>query len=204
MLKTVLEVDGKSWRATALHSTPTHYIFTHSGSSTRSVMDGILDGPRDEPAFSEARKNLLNKLKGQWATLAVDRVGNHTVKKLFHGLTEWEDKASLTAELAQALNRLGGNAMGRSVIEACAVREFLEGEEAWKSAVRKAQHRDELVEEILAIGEKETKSEKKKKRKRKKHAKEPSETGESASSKKSRVEGESNVQSIMNVISGSA
>lgn len=168
-------------------------------------MDGILDGPREEAAFAQARKKLLRKLSGQWAALAVDRVGHHTVKKLFRGLTEWEDKAILTAELAQALKRLGGNSMGRSVIEACAVKEFLEGEETWKTAVRKAQHREELVEDILAIGEKDTKAEKKKKRKRKKHGKESGDNDDhDAASKKSRVgKGATNVESIMNVISSS-
>jgi nucleotidyltransferase/DNA polymerase involved in DNA repair len=169
-------------------------------------MDGVLDGPREDPEFAQARKKLSTKLSGQWAALAVDRVGHHTVKKLFRGLTEWDDKAILTAELAQALNRLGGNSMGRSVIQACAVKEFLEGEEAWKTAVRKAHHREELVEDILAIGEKDTKAEKKKKRKRKKHGKESAHNDDDhdAASKKSRVgKGATNVESIMNVISSS-
>jgi hypothetical protein len=58
-------------------------------------MDGILDGPKEELAFADARKTLLEKLNGRLVTLAVDRVGNHTIKKLFKGLTEWEDKAVL-------------------------------------------------------------------------------------------------------------
>lgn len=165
-------------------------------------MDGILDGPREEHAFARARKSLLEKLSGRWAALAVDRVGNHSVKKLFSGLTEWEDKAVLTAELAQALKRLGGNAIGRSVIDACAVKEFLEGEDAWKAAVRKMQQREEWVDEILAVGNKEKKDEKKKKRKRKKHGKKDAAgTDDHDAAKRSRVEKTTNVESIMNVIS---
>lgn len=167
-------------------------------------MDGILDGPRDEPPFVRARTKLLEKLGGSWVALAVDRVGNHSVKKLFKGLNDWDSKAILTAELAQAVSRLGGIAMGRSVIEACAVREFLEGEETWKATVRKAQQREEFVEDILAIGENDKKIEKKKKRKRKKHAKgESAETEVHETSKKSRVGKASEVESIMNVISAS-
>jgi len=135
--------------------------------------------------------------------LSVDRVGNHTVKKLFRGLAEWEEKAVLTAELAQALHRLGGNAMGRSVVEACFVKEFLDGEDAWKAAVRKMQQREEFVEEIIAVGNKEKKDEKKKKRKRKKHGKrEDAGNGDhDGAKKKSRVGTTTDVESIVNTIS---
>lgn len=169
-------------------------------------MDGILDGPREEIAFADARKTLLEKLNGRLVTLAVDRVGNHTIKKLFKGLSEWEDKALLASELAQSLNRLGGNAMGRSVIEACSVSEFLQGEEAWKAAVRKTERREELVHDILAIGEEEKKADKKK-RKRKRHKKEElidDGDDDKGTSKKKRRSGEStniNVESIVNAIS---
>lgn len=180
-------------------SVPTQVSHIDSIFINYSILDGILDGPREESAFAKARKTLLEKLSGRWAALAVDRVGNHTVKKLFKGLMEWEDKAVLTSEMAQALNRLGGNAMGRSVIEACSVSEFMEGEEAWKSAVRKMERHEELIDDILAIGDEEKKDEKKK-RKRKKHKKRDSaekDDGEERA-KKSRV---GDVESIMNVIS---
>jgi hypothetical protein len=161
-------------------------------------MDGILDGPKEELAFADARKTLLEKLNGRLVTLAVDRVGNHTIKKLFKGLTEWEDKAVLTSELAQSLKRLGGNAMGRSVIEACSVSEFLEGQEAWKTAVRKMERREELVHDILAIGEEEKKAAKTK-RKRKRHKKEEliDNDDEGISTKESRAEESTNVESIL-------
>jgi hypothetical protein len=171
-------------------------------------MDGILDGPNKEPAFAKANRNLLQKLNGQWAALAVDRVGNHTVKKLFRALTEWEDKAVLTSELAQSLNRLGGNAMGRSVIEACAVKDFLEGEEVWKAAVRKIQQREEWVQDIVhGVGADGETTEGKKKRKRKRHGKPEStkdDDGEEEALKKERREKPSSVDVIMNVISAGA
>jgi hypothetical protein len=170
-------------------------------------MDGILDGPNKDPAFAKANKNLLQKLNGQWAALAVDRVGNHTVKKLFLALTEWEDKALLTSELAQSLNKLGGNAMGRSVIEVCAVNDFLEGEEAWKTAVRKIQQREEWVQDIVDAADGET-TEGRKKRKRKRHGKQGStkddDDGEEEALQKERREKRSSVDVIMNVISAGA
>jgi hypothetical protein len=167
-------------------------------------MDGILDGPNKEPTFAKANTSLLQKLKGQWVALAVDRVGNHTVKKLFRALTEWQDKAVLTTELAQSLNKLGGNAMGRSVIEACAVKEFLEGEEVWKTAVRKMQQREEWVQDIFDGGEK---TEGGKKRKRKRQGKQEltnDDDGEEEGLKKKRMEKTSSVDVILKTISSGA
>ena len=169
-------------------------------------MDGILDGPSKEPAFAKANQNLLQKLNGQWAALAVDRIGNHTVKKLFRALTEWEDQAVLTSELAHSLHRLDGNAMGRSVIEACAVKDFLEGEEVWKTAVRRIQQREEWVQVIVDGADGET-TKGKKKRKRKRHGKQGStkdDDGEEEDLQKERRGKQSSVDVIMNVISAGA
>ncbi|KAI2491125.1 hypothetical protein MHU86_23445 [Fragilaria crotonensis] len=68
--------------------------------------------------------------------------------KLFDAL-KLDDKAVLTAELAQGSNRLGGSAMGRSIMEACAVNAFLNGENAWKDAVRKLNKGDAWVNDLL-------------------------------------------------------
>lgn len=89
--------------------------------------------------------------------------------------------------------------MGRTVVEACAVKEFMEGEDAWKAAVRKMQQREEFVEEILAVGST-TKDDDKKKRKRKRHGKEKGANGDdhTVEQKKSR---KTNVESIVNAIS---
>ena len=194
------EVGGKfelSFRSQLIPHCPASMLVLMLASF--SIMDAILDGPRDEPAFVKARKIILSKLSGQWAMLAVDRVGTHIVKKLFRGLTDWEDKAILTAELVQYLNRLGGNAMGRSVVDACAVKEFMEGEDAWKAAIRKIQQREEFVEDILAAGSTIKDGDHKKKRKRKKHGKEKAaDDDHTVRQKKSR---KTNVESIVNVIS---
>lgn len=112
-------------------------------------MDALLDGPSRDVAS----KLLLQKLSDRISFLAAERVGHHTVEKLFRALPTMEDKAALSAELSHSLNRLGGNAMGRSVMISCAVKEYLEGESAWKIAVTKQRGKETWLEEIL--GEKE-------------------------------------------------
>jgi pectin methylesterase-like acyl-CoA thioesterase len=125
-------------------------------------MDGLLDGP----SRSSASKALLSKLSGRLSFLAAERVGHHTVIKLFKALP-MEEKAVLSAELSQSLNRLGSNAMGRSVMVSCAVKEYLEGEEVWKSAVTKQEAHDNWLKDIVGENDKDiTKSKKERKRKR--------------------------------------
>jgi hypothetical protein len=114
-----------------------------------SIMDALLDGPSRDVAS----KLLLRKLSGRISFLAVERVGHHTVEKLFRALPKMEDKASISAELSLSLNRLGGNAMGRSVMVSCAVKEYLEGESAWKAALTKQRGKENWLKEIF--GEKE-------------------------------------------------
>jgi hypothetical protein len=142
-------------------------LIAKDGLGSRCIMDGILDGPMSEEIFAKAAKNLLQKLSGRWVALASDRVGHHAVKKLFKSLTSVDDKAELAAELAQGMNRLGGSSMGRSVMEACALDKFLEGEKPWKDAIKKLQEKDKWLHEIIE-GEGDDSGKKKRKRKRKK------------------------------------
>ena len=61
--------------------------------------------------------------------------------------------------------------MGRSVMVSCAVKEYLEGESAWKAAVTKQHGKDNWLEEILGETEgsdDEDGENKKKKRKKEK------------------------------------
>jgi nucleolar protein 9 len=142
-------------------------LIAKDGLGSRCIMDGILDGPMNEEVFAKAAKNLLQKLSGRWVALASDRVGHHSVKKLFKSLPSVDDKAELAAELAQGINRLGGSSMGRSVMEACALDKFLEGEKPWKDAMKKLQEKDKWLNEIIE-GEVDDGGKKKRKRKRKK------------------------------------
>ena len=159
-------------------------MLAKDGLGSRCVWDGILDGPKNEKPFQHAAHNLLTRLSGRWVALASDRVGHHCVMKLFDAL-KMDDKAMLTAELAQGSNRLGGSAMGRSIMEACAVNAFLNGENAWKDAVRKLGKGDAWLNE-LTVAEPDGK----KRRQRKQ-----TQTGEAKKSKPSEVD------SIMETIS---
>ena len=118
------------------------------GLGSRCIMDGILDGPVKTPIFSAGTKDLREKLTGHWASLASDRVGHHTVKKLFKHLPRIDDKAKLVEELHGGGNRLRGNAMGRSVIDACLIDAFDENRKEWRHKVGKLQSTSE--EKFLA------------------------------------------------------
>lgn len=129
-------------------------------------MDGLLDGP----SRSIAAKLLLPKLSGRLSFLAAERVGHHAVIKLFKALP-MEEKAVMSAELSQSLNRLGSNAMGRSVMVSCVVKEYLEGEDVWKSALGKQEEKDNWLQDIIGVSTNEDDNKSKKKRKRKRQDK---------------------------------
>ena len=107
------------------------------GLGSRCIMDGILDGPVKTPIFATATKNLREKLMGSWASLATDRVGHHTVKKLFRHLPKIDDKAKLVEELVDGGNRLRGNSMGRSVMDACLIEDYKESRKEWRHKIGK-------------------------------------------------------------------
>ena len=113
--------------------------------SLNSIMDGLLDGPER----SIASKLLYPKLSEHITFLSTERVGRHTVEKLFLALPTMEDKAALSAQLSHSLSRLGSNAMGRSVMASCAVKEYLEGESSWKEAVARQRENENWLDEIL-------------------------------------------------------
>jgi hypothetical protein len=121
------------------------------GMGSRCLMDGILDGPINTPIFAEAARLLRTKLVGHWASLAGDRVGQHSVKKLFKALPKIDDKAKLVEELASAGNRLNGTAMGRSVVEVCFVEEFIENRKQWREKISKLSTKEmtSMLPEIL-------------------------------------------------------
>lgn len=140
------------------------------GLGSRCILDAIMDGPSNAPVFATAFKSLFEKLQGRWVSLSTDRVGHHTVKKLFHALPKMDDKAKLVEELVAGGNRLNGNAMGRSVAEECLVKVYSENRKEWRKAMTKPQSKEEkFLEEIIHTKheEEEEKSKAKRKRKRK-------------------------------------
>ena len=137
----------------------------NDGLASRCVIDGILDGPTKQKPFSHAVKKLLEKLSGRWVDLSLERVGHHAVKKIFMKLNSMDDKLILARELANKINRLNGNAMGRSVLADCAIKDLLESEDLWRSVVKKRIEKEEFLTELI---EGDVPPEKKRKRKRKK------------------------------------
>ena len=121
----------------------------NDGLGSRCILDAIMEGPTKQNPFASAVKEILEKLGGRWVALSVERVGHHLVQNLFKALHSLDDRATLAAELAHGINRLGSNAMGRKVMTTCAVKEFLEGEAVWKEAVTKQIRREEILKELL-------------------------------------------------------
>lgn len=119
----------------------------------------------NQEPFEKATRQLLDKLKDHLTTLSVDRVGHHTVRKIFTKLKSLDDKEKISAALSKSLGILTGNAMGRSIVTDCALREYLEGRDTWEKAVKKAIEKESFLNEIVEgdIG-----NNKKRKRKRKK------------------------------------
>lgn len=136
------------------------------GLGSRCIIDGILEGSINQAPFAKAIKQLFDKLKGHLTTLAVDRVGHHTVRNLFMRLKSYEDKALISAELSKSIRTLDGNAMGRSIISQCALREYMGDEDVWRSTVKKAVEKESFLKEITEGDV--TNNTKKRKRKRKK------------------------------------
>ena len=128
------------------------------------IVDEMLLPSRDRPASSQldasavlarrsAATRLREKLAGRWTTLAVGRVGHHAVIGTFRSLPSLEDRAALTAELASSVSRLGGCAMGRSVLAGCLVNEYMEGEERWRDAAKRQVENERWLDDMLQQGE---------------------------------------------------
>ena len=128
----------------SLYSTNDLVKIANDGLASRCIMDGLLDGPAKEIAS----KCLYPKLLKRLPFLAAERVGHHVVVKLFRALP-YAEKAVMSAELSHSLNRLGSNAMGRSVMVSCAVKEYLESENAWKEALAKQKVNEEWLKDII-------------------------------------------------------
>lgn len=122
---------------------------------SRCVLDGILEGPVVDPIFASALSRLVIKLRGRWVAVATDRVGHHTVKKVFRALRDMKDKESLVHELVEGKNRMNGNSMGRSVLDALEVHIYeTKGEKEWSKAIKKNVEKEEWLKEIVATAAK--------------------------------------------------
>lgn len=180
------------------HSADELLLIAKDGLGSRCIMDGLLDGPIRTPVFAAASKGLCSKLKENWVSLATDRVGHHTVKKLFTALPRIDDKAKLMEELVNGGNRLTGNTMGRTVAEACSVDEYRENPKQWRKKIAKmiAKKEDSFLDDVTKpIGEGSEKQKAKRKRSRKKKG--AANDTEEPPSKKPQASVVSNVESIV-------
>jgi hypothetical protein len=126
-------------------------LIAKDGLGSRCILDGILDDPSGNSIFTKAVKQLLIKLQGRWVALSVDRIGHHTTKKVFRSLEDMGSREELVQELAEGTNRLTGNAMGRSVVDACSVREYTsKGQDQWRKTVQKTLEREEWLKEMVS------------------------------------------------------
>lgn len=117
---------------------------------SRCIWDGVLEGPRQDICFSKAIKLLLSKMKGKWLALASDRVAHHSVKKIFSALQSMDEREELVKELSQSTNRLNGTAMGRSVMETCAVDDYLSrGSAEWRKKINKNVKKEGFLKGIM-------------------------------------------------------
>jgi len=107
----------------ALPTTSIEFLL-RDGLGSRCILDGILQGPVSEPPFSQAVTQIAERLSGRWVSVSGDRIGHHTVIKLFYALPDAPMKRSLAKELVPGKSRLSGSSMGRSVLRHCLVNEF--------------------------------------------------------------------------------
>lgn len=146
-------------------------LLAKDGLGSRCIWDGVLEGPVKESHFTTALKRILKELSGRWVQLAADRVGHHSVQKIFRRLVDISDKEKLVQELSESMHRLSGNNMGRVVLETCAVREYGEmGYSEWSKLIRHRAEKERWLKTIplpLTTSEESTSSKPKRRRDRK-------------------------------------
>ncbi|KAL3942150.1 MAG: hypothetical protein SGBAC_003612 [Bacillariaceae sp.] len=159
------------------HSVEELVAIAKDGLGSRCVMDGILSGPIKTPIFAAASKGLFAKLTDHWVSLSIDRVGHHSVKKLFLALPRIDDKSKLVEELMNGGKRLTANKMGYSVSETCLVEVYSENRKQWRKMIADTQDKseDSFLKELTTTEPTEGGESKKAKRKRKRKKKGSSE-----------------------------
>jgi hypothetical protein len=133
-------------------------LLVKNGLGSRCILDGILEGPVEDPVFSSALSKLATLLAGRWVAISGDRIGHHVVKKLFRSLADVEARESLVKELVSGKKRLSGSSMGRSVVAACLVHEYeVNGAKEWQKLVMKRVDTESWLQDIVqgdCVGEK--------------------------------------------------
>jgi hypothetical protein len=130
-------------------------IFDFVSSSLRAGRKGSFDSNDAAVVGKKALRSLLRHLQGRWVSVATDRVGHHTARKLFLLLCRCEDYDScetLVQELSNGATRLNGSTMGRTIAEVCALREFkTSGVSEWRRVIHKRKQKDEMLRDTLLL-----------------------------------------------------
>lgn len=92
-----------------------------SGSAPPQELAGALD---------TLRRKVMKALKGNWATLALDRSGCWLVEKAFLG-SDLPGRARLAHELAGSERTLGGTPSGRAILRVLRLQHFLKQRSSW-------------------------------------------------------------------------
>ena len=81
-------------------------------------------------ALDTLRRKVMKALKGNWATLALDRSGCWLVEKAFLG-SDLPGRARLAHELAGSERTLGGTPSGRAILRVLRLQHFLKQRSSW-------------------------------------------------------------------------
>jgi hypothetical protein len=122
----------------------------------------------------------MKALKGNWATLALDRAGCWLVEKAFHG-SDLPGRARLAHELAGSERTLGGTPSGRAILRVLRLQHFLKQRSSWDATQSRA-----ITEAAAAGSSASAGAAAGKEKKDKKEKKEKSEKKEKKSKKRAR------------------
>ena len=106
----------------------------------RVLIEGIFDA---HEAFGFAKQRLADKLKGNFAMLALHKFGHHIVRKCYDSVS-MKRKANVAKELADGSQRILGNSFGRSLHRYCKIELFKRHRSDWQASLTEsAKRRDE-------------------------------------------------------------
>ncbi len=108
-----------------------------AGAATPHELAGALD---------TLRRKVMKALKGNWATLALDRSGCWLVEKAFQG-SDLPGRARLAHELSGSERTLGGTPSGRAILRVLRLQHFLKQRSSWDATQAR-----QIAEAAVAAG----------------------------------------------------
>lgn len=96
----------------------------------------------------QTKQQLIDKLKGYYGALSLDRAGSHVVEKCY-AAAELSRKESITAELVAVEPQLKNLQHGKFVIQSCRVLQYKEKADVWRAAETGASKKAAMFADIL-------------------------------------------------------